>query len=290
MFEWSDVRIFLAVQREGSFTAAARALRIDQTTVGRRLSALESALGARLFRRGRDGPALTAAGVEALERALRMEEEALAFGRVVEARDAQAEGRVRLTTLESLATLFLAPRLPALQRRHPRLALELHADPRSVSLTRREADLALRLSRPEQPGLAARKVATLAYALYGSPAYLAGRPAVAEGLQGHAALGYDEELSATPEARWLAGRARAVPLRSNNVLILREAAAAGLGLAVLPRWVGDSDARLARALDLPVRRDLWLVVHPELRAVARVRAVAEFVAAEARSLGASAQG
>jgi DNA-binding transcriptional LysR family regulator len=283
MFDWADVRIFLSVHREGSFTAAARALRLDQTTVGRRIAALESALGARLLRRGRDGLTLTAAGVEALARAEQMEEAAQSLGRAVEQRDEQPEGKVRLTTLESLATWFLAPRLPRLQQRHPKLSLELHVGHRALSLTRREADLALRLTRPEQPGLVSRKVASLAWGLYGERRWLSKQPTPGPALEGLAAIGFDEELSALPEARWLAATAAQITLRTSSLPAMREACAAGAGLAVLPRWLGDQDPRLSRALDLPVRRDLWLVVHAELRTAARVRAVADFVAAEARA-------
>jgi DNA-binding transcriptional LysR family regulator len=285
MLDWGDIRVFLAVQREGSFSAGARALRIDQTTVGRRVAALESAVGARLFRRGRDGISLTTAGAEALKRGLRMEEEAAGFSRAVGSRDARPEGWLRLTTVESLAACFLAPRLPALRKLHPGITLELCADHRSLSLTRREADLAIRLARPAQPGLVTRRLATVGYALYGAPAYLTARPGLSPDLAEHEVLGYGDELSLTPEARWLAETARgSVALRSNSVLALREAAAAGLGLVPLPRWLGDADPRLRQAMPLPFTRELWLVVHRELRATALIRAVSQFLFAEARAL------
>ena len=285
MLDWGDIRVFLAVQREGSFSAGARALRIDQTTAGRRVAALESAVGARLFRRGRDGISLTAAGTEALERGLRMEEEAAGFARVVGSRDARPEGVLRLTTIESLAVFFLAPRLPRLRKLHPGITLELNGDNRSLSLTRREADLAIRYSRPAQPGLVTRRIATVRYALYGAPAYLGAHPDLSADLAGHEVLGYADELSVIPEARWLAERASArVALRSNSLPALREAAAAGLGLLPLPRWLGGGDPRLRRAMALPFTRELWLVVHEELRSTALVRAVSRFLAAEARAL------
>jgi DNA-binding transcriptional LysR family regulator len=285
MLDWSDIRVFLAVQREGSFSAGARALRIDQTTAGRRVAALEAAVGARLFRRGRDGISLTAAGTEALERGLRMEEEAAGFSRAVGSRDARPEGWLRLTTIESLAIFFVAPRLAALRKLHAGIALELNSDNRSLSLTRREADLAIRYVRPAQPGLVTRRLATVGYALYGAPAYFDARAPLSADLAGHDVLGYAEELSVIPEARWIADRPRArMTMRSNSLPALREAAAAGLGLLPLPRWLGDADPRLRRAMPLSLTRELWLVVHEELRNTALIRAVSKFLAAEARAL------
>ncbi len=294
MFEWSDLRVLTTVHRTGSLSAAAGVLRIDQTTVGRRLSALEAALGARLFHRGRDGLRITRAGDEVLAFAGRMEEEALALERAVQGRDRAASGPVRLTTLESFGSRFLAPRLGALRAKHPGVVLDVHTDNRSLSLTRREADLAVRYRRPEQPGLLARRVGALAYAAYASPAYLAaaGRPRRPADLARHAVLGYDDELAANPEARWLASLVgpAGVAGRSNSVGALAAAAAAGAGIAALPCFVGDADAGLERVLPPAVTRDVWLVVHPELRDVGRVRAVMEFVseavaAAEAELLG-----
>lgn len=145
MFQWSDVHVFLSVAAHGSFTAAASDLAMDQTTIGRRIAALEAALGARLFIRGRSGLALTAAGEEVLDAAREMEAAALALDRRVSGRDRAAEGPVRVTTVETFGGRFVAPRLPALQARHPKIALTLVTSPRLLSLTQREADIAVRL-------------------------------------------------------------------------------------------------------------------------------------------------
>jgi len=281
MFDWSDVRVFLTVQRGGSFSTAARELRMDQTTVGRRIAVLEASLGVKLFRRGRDGLTLTSAGQAVVEHASRMEQDALALDRAVRGQDTAVGGVVRVTTLESFGARFLAPRLGPLRAKHPSLAIDVHTENRSLNLSRREADLAVRFARPVQDGLVARKIGAVAYALYGAPAYVEARGGKrsARDLASHDLLGFDDDLSFIPEAVWLsqnAGAARVV--RSNSVAVLEAGAVAGLGLAVLPCFIADGRADLERVVSAVVMRDLWLVVHAELRGVPRVRAVTDFIA------------
>jgi len=279
MLDWSDIRVFLTVCRSGSFTAAAQTLGVDQTTVGRRVTALEAALGARLFRRGRDGPVLTPAGVAARLRAERMEEEALALGRAIDRVDEAASGPVRLTTLESIASRLLAPRLPLLLQRHPGIRLALHVDNRALSLPRREADAALRLARPRQDGLVARRLAVLGYAAFASEAYLAHRsaPRSVEELSAHRLIGLDQELAGTPEGAWLAAAPGETAFRTNSIASLAAAAREGTGIAVLPNWVAATEPGLVQLFDTGVRRELFWVVHRELRSAGRLRAVATWV-------------
>ena len=157
VFEWSDARVFLAVCREGSFTAAANRLSMNQTTVGRRVAVLEEALGAKLFRRGSGGLVLTSAGEEARVLAEQMETAADGLDRRLRGRDRTVKGVVRVTTAESFARAFLAPRLGPFVRRYPAIEISLRADSRVLSLARREADVAIRPWKPSQPGLVARK-------------------------------------------------------------------------------------------------------------------------------------
>ena len=281
MFDWSDLRIFLTVARKGSFTAAARELRMDQTTVGRRVSALETSLGSKLFRRGRDGLALSAAGREVLALGRPMEDAAHALSLGLDARDHAPAGTVRMTTVESFAGRFLAERIAGLRRAYPEISIELSASNQMLSLTRREADLAIRLARPEQPGLVAKKIGTIGYGLYASRAYLKTHPGT--DLEEHDVLGYDEELDAIPEAKWLAARRhRPFVLRSNSLATLETAAASGAGVTVLPCYVASTRKELVRMLgpEPVVTRDLWLVIHAELADQARVRAVADYVTKE----------
>lgn len=268
VFDWSDLRIFLAVHRAGSLSAAARPLGIDASTAGRRLASLEQALGERLFDRVPEGLVPTAAGAEILDLALAMEEKALAVERALGSREGGIAGTVRLTTVEILASRFLAPRVPPLLAAHPGLRLELLTASRVLDLPRREADLALRMGKPTEPGLAGRKLGSIAFALYGSD-----REAPL--------FAFDESLAHLPESAWLEGfcRGREPILRSNSTAVLFEAVRAGAGNAVLPCWLGD-DAGLQRLIEpeeLP-SRELWLVVHPDSRRIPRIRAVADFLA------------
>ena len=279
MLEWSDLRVFLAVSASSSFTAAAKALHLDQTTVGRRIASLESTLGTKLFRRGRDGLALTAEGHEVLRLAREMEEAALQLERRVGGRDRAAQGSVRMATFETFARRFLAPRTPEFRRKHPEIEWTLVTSARNVSLTRREADVAVRLGKPTQAGLVIRKLGTYAYALYASPSYLTGRTAPRPDLAAHDVLGFDEDLSSIPEAVWLSERTRRYVLRSNSFYVLERAAMAGAGVAVLPCFLADGREDLVR-LD-PTEdvsaRELWIVMHAELATHVRIRTVVDFV-------------
>ena len=279
MLDWSDLRVFLTVAVSGSFTAAAKAAHLDQTTVGRRIASLETTLGTKLFRRGRDGLTLTAEGNEVLRRAREMEESALALERRVGGLDGAAQGPVRVATIDTFGSSFLAPRMPEFRRKHPGIELTLVTGKRVASLTRREADVAVRLEKPAQADLVVRKLGTYAFALYASPSYLAKRPAARADLATHDVLGFNEEAS-FPEAVWLSARARRYALRTNSFAVLERAAIADAGVAVLPCFLADGRHDLVR-LDPNedvTARNLWVVVHHELAKQTRVRAVVDFVA------------
>ncbi|ABC80752.1 LysR family transcriptional regulator [Anaeromyxobacter dehalogenans] len=290
--DWGNLLFFLELSRSGSLARAAKRLGVDRNTVGRRVAALEDELGLPLFERGPQGWACTAAGEELAALASRVEEDVLAIARHADARDRTPAGTVRLTTSVPVASHLLAPAVPSLRARHPRLLLDVSADFRNYDLTRREADLALRLGRPSDAGLVARKVASVAYGFYGSPAF-------AEERRGRMDLARDPVLAyegaTSPQERWMddLAPARLVPFRCNTSLALAAAARTGLGAAVLPCFVADGDPALVR-LDgpEPPSYDLWLLVHGDLRRVPRVRAVIEWVDGvvdEARDLLAGAR-
>jgi DNA-binding transcriptional LysR family regulator len=282
MFGWDDARFFLEIHRTGSLSAAGRKLRVNQSTVGRRLVALELALGARLFDRTPDGYLPTPAGEALLPRAERMEEEALAAARDVAGGEARLAGTVRLTSPEAFGSRFLTTRLADFHRRYPDITLELVADNRALSLSRREADVALRLSRPTQPLLVTRQVAEVGVTLYASEGYLAsrGRPRLAD-LSGHDLIGFDETFQPEAEVRWLAQHARGmrVVFKSNSQQAQLAAAEAGMGLALLSCYLADPVPGLVRVIPASkgVVRGLWLVLHRDLRHTVRVRALAEFL-------------
>ncbi len=285
--DWDDVRVFLAVRQEGSLSAAARLLKLDQSTAGRRLTALEAALDARLFDRTPEGMVLTPAGESIQEAAAAMEHASMDLARRAGGSDARVEGTVRVATSDAFATYFLCGALARLRTAHPGIDVELAVGASMVDLSRREADLAVRLRPkgmpPAQPDLVARKLTEVAFALYASRAYVVrlGLPdPEASGLSGHDLVGYDPDLPPVPGVSWLsehAAGARTV-VRCGSFMSMTAAVIAGLGAAVLPCFIGDAQQTLQRASGAVAWSDCWLVVHPDLRNVARVRAVWEVLA------------
>ncbi|PTL82818.1 LysR family transcriptional regulator [Vitiosangium sp. GDMCC 1.1324] len=282
MFGWDDARFFLEIHRAGSLSAAGRKLRVNQSTVSRRLAALESALGARLFDRTPDGYLLTPAGEALLPRAERMEDEAIAAARDVAGGESRLVGTVRLTAPETFGSRFLTARLADFHQRYPDITLELVADNRAFSLSRREADVALRLDRPTQPLLVTRQVAEVGTTLYAAKAYLStrGKPRSSD-FTGHDLIGFDETFQPEAEVRWLAQRTRGarVVFKSNSPQSQLAAAEAGMGLALLPCYLAEPVPGLVQVLPVSegVVRGLWLVLHRDLRQTARVRALTEFL-------------
>ena len=276
---WDDLRHFLAAARGGSLSAAARAMRVEHTTVGRRLSALEKALGAKLFLRGGRGLRLTKLGERLARVAARMEGEVDRIGRLALASGEEPDGPVRLATSDLLAAELVAPRMGDLVARHPGLSLELVADTPRVGLAKRSADLALRLGRPADDRLVGRKVAAIAFAPYASAAW---SPQRRQSFRTAPLLLLDDrEVAATQETGLLQRFPKArVVLRSNRLHTIWAAARAGAGVALLPCFVGESDPLLVRLGGKAERslRELWLVVDAEVKDSARVRSARAFVA------------
>jgi DNA-binding transcriptional LysR family regulator len=267
--EWSDLRYILIIARAGTLTAAARRLGVNQTTAARRLAAAEAALGARLFER-RDGVLHpTRAGEAAIARAAQVEQEVLALERGIGGADAVAAGTVRLTAVPILANRLLIRAVPGLLARHPRLRIELIAEPRNLNLTRREADIALRLARPESGAALARRIGRLDYAVYGprrrNPDALAW-------------VTYEEGLSHLPQARFIAAQDQSTaPLLLNDAEAIVQAVRAGLGKSLLPCFVGERERGLKRLSRVVLSREIWMLVHRDLRAQARIAAVIDWL-------------
>ncbi len=272
---WNDLRYLLAVEQGGSLSAAAQVLRVNETTVSRRLKSLERTLGVTLMRRSAGRLVLSPAGEAASFRAQRMAGEAAALSDAFGREEDVPGGLVRMTAIPTVVEGCLVPHLAALRRRHPRLALELIAESGNLSLSRREADIAVRLARPVAGDLKIRKVAEMGFAVYAArardPASLPDDFATGDWIV------YDDSLAHLPEARWLAARIqpRQAAIRVNDLRVLVGAVRRGLGFAVLPCFAGDRYPDLHRLSgESPVvSREVWLLIHRQLREVTRVRAV-----------------
>jgi len=275
--DWEDLRTFLALAEAGSLSATARAMKVNHATVSRRLAKLESGLGRALIDRHAGGYGLTAFGHAILEAARPMEQAALAvLNRLDHAPG--LDGCVRLTTTRVLADCFLVRRLGGLGRRHPGLTLEVLTGSRRFSLARREADLALRFGRPEDSALIGRRLTILGSSLYASPEV---RDRVLAGAE-IALIGFDDEGADLPEADWMrrAFPGKRAAFRSNSQTAQAEAAAAGLGLVLLPEFVAAVTPGLVPVAigPKPLERELWLLMRRDLANVPRVRAVADYLA------------
>ena len=291
MLDWDDLRSFLAIARNASLSGAAREMGVRQSTMGRRLEALETRSGVRLFERTPSGFHLTDTGAAILDRVTRIEAETLAIERAITGRDIRLEGVVRLTAVETLAAEILPQVLAGFHEDYPGISVELIADSRNLSLTRREADIALRFARLTQSDVAMRKLGDLASGVYASADYLAlrGVPDFAAGAPGHETLLLPEDAMAMPEMLWFSRlTARATPsLRSNSRHVLLQAARAGLGIALLERFLADPAPDLVR-LPLPepgpAEREVWLAVHNDIRHTPRVRALTDRLTTDLRQM------
>lgn len=285
MLDWDDLRFFLAIARSGSLSAAARELRVTQSTVGRRLASLEGGLGARLLHRTPEGYVPTLAGEAIMGQAERVEAEMRAVERTVGGRDAQLEGVVRVTSVESLASQILVPCFAALQAGSPEVVLELLVGVRHLSLSMREADLAVRLAPFEGHDLVTRRIGTLAYALYASPAYLErlGDPDFGAGCAGHRLVAGLDGAEVPQVAGWLAEMAprATVALRTDSPEAQFRAALCGAGVACLARLRGDAVPAQLHRIEPPgspvTAVSIWLAVHKDNRRTPRIRLVLDAV-------------
>lgn len=286
MLDWNDLRYLLAVARDGSTLAAGRALRVSQTTVARRLAALEEALGLALFERLPSGYRLTAAGEGLLDHARRMEEQADALVASAAAQVRDVSGLVKLSTEEILAVTLLLPIIGEIAARYPGLRIEVESTDAVRDLAAGEADIALRSCRtPAGAGLVGRRLSDDVWSFYCSRAYAAahGIGDAPVDLAQHPIIGGGGAGLWRHYRPWLErlGLSGSIALHQGSTMGLLAAVRAGLGFAILPRVLADSDPDLVRCPPESPRgeRGLWLLTHERLRHTPRIRAVMDTIAA-----------
>jgi DNA-binding transcriptional LysR family regulator len=271
MFDWNDLRYFLAVARQGSTLAAANTLRVNQSTVQRRLAVLEQAIGSRLVERLPTGYRLTETGLALRPHAEAVEAAVEAFRRQTASVDTELTGTVRVTCAEGIAYLVLTPLLEKFHARHPGLRVDVILTDRILDLAKGEADVAIRAAQLEDSTLVGRKISDLSWGFYSTPGYAErhGGMTGTEDVGRHSVIAFDGEVADIQVAKWL---------RS----VAPDDVKSGVGTALLPSHIGDTDGDLVRLLG-PLKEPLsacYLLAHPDLHKTPRVRAFFDFMIEE----------
>jgi len=291
MLDWNDLKYFVAVAQHGSTLAAGRALGVDQSTVQRRLGALERHIGRALVQRHTSGYRLTDFGTEMLEAARNVERAAGDFEQALLVSKRNAAGVIRLTCPEPLVSRFTrSGLLDRFQAQYPGLHVEFVMSDKYVDLRTGEADVALRSGDTDDGVLVGRKVGDSLWAVYASQDYVArrGKPSSVKELAAHPLAGFEEGMAGHRASQWLRQVApnASIVARSGSVLGLVHSVKAGVAIAPLPTALGDAEADLVRVLGpIPaLARDWRLLAMPEIRKTARVSAFFDFMVAEIEAL------
>jgi DNA-binding transcriptional LysR family regulator len=287
MFDWNDLKYFLAIARHGSTIAAARAMKSSQSTVQRRLTALEKAVGHRLVNREATGYRLTDLGEDLRPFAERVELSVGDFQRRVGGAGGQG-GIIRVTCPEPLVQR-MQPLIERFHALHPKLRVEFVMSDRYLDLAKGEADVAFR-SGDTDDELVGRKIADSVWAIYASRGYIEthGRPTRVEDLSAHPLVGLDETMRGHRVSAWLREVApqATIAARNTSVLGMMYAVKSGVGIGPLPTAIADSEPDLVRVFG-PIgelARSWRLLTHPDLRRTPRVAAFFDFVMSERDAL------
>jgi len=279
--DWDDVRYFLAVAKTGSFSAAADYLDTKQTTVGRRISAMERRLGAKLFDRHRHGMEVTPAARGVLAQAEQMMGSAAAIERHLAGLDREMAGIVRVTATEGIAANWLVPRLNELRRLHPDIIVQVISGDQVLDLATRQADIAIRFVRPSANQLVAAKVGATAMSVFVAQNYVEsfGMPQTLEELKDHDLIDQTVLHNLPVMRSWseVIEQCNSVVLRTNSSYAAMEAVRVGYGLSVFPDYAMKANPLLAAPIDLGISREIFLVSHEETNKGARIRTVIDFL-------------
>jgi DNA-binding transcriptional LysR family regulator len=273
--EWSDLRVLLAVARSKTLRASAMSLHVDQSTVARRVAALESALGVRLFERVEGAMTATRVCEAIIGEAELIEHHVLSIQERVSNQDAVIAGSVRVTAVSTIANHILIPAIAELRGRHPALCVELVSDNANLSITRREADIAVRFARPSKDDeMLCRRIGEIEYAAF------AARETTPDDLPW---LTYEDSIANLPQARWIASTRRMeqqAPLLANDGEAILYAVRSGLGKSLLPVVLQSQfgDLQILPQYGTVLSREVWLIVHPRIRRLARIQSVTAWIA------------
>lgn len=281
--KWDDLRFFLALARTRTLAGAAGQLGVDATTVGRRLDRLAASLNSNLFEPGTSGFSLTSSGETLMRHAEEVERSIMAASGALTGERSRLAGTVRISLSEGFASWVVAPGLASFRLRHPDIRLEIATTNGFLNPSRREADLAVMLARPAKGPLVSRKLTDYGLSLYAARDYVArcAAPLTRASLRDHPLIGYIPDFIYAEELRYLAeiDDNLAPSLSSSSINVQHAMTRAGAGIAVLPDFIGQNDPQLQCLLadSVHIRRSFWIVVHHDLRRVARVAAVIDWL-------------
>ncbi|PIQ34654.1 MAG: LysR family transcriptional regulator [Zetaproteobacteria bacterium CG02_land_8_20_14_3_00_50_9] len=272
---WDDLRLFLAVAREGSISGGARALGVQHSTVSRRMRSLEQALGVRLIERKKSGYELTQAGENLKVAASNMEHQMLQVDSKLGGQDARLQGELRVTAINSMASTLLMPMFTGFNRQYPDVELHIMTSNKNISLVERNADIAIRLTNTPTDALIGKRIATVASTIYASRQYLAEQGKTAKKAEwiGVSCCGFHQtwtKKQSGPQRRHF---------NVDDTLLTLAALKQQQGLAYLPCFLGDQDPELLRVCppDPQMHLGLWLLIHPDLKKTARVIAFCDYL-------------
>jgi DNA-binding transcriptional LysR family regulator len=281
---WDEFRLVKAIADTGSLAGAGDVLSLNHSTVFRRLNALEQDLGSRLFERSRTGYVPTPAGEEMVSLAGRMAEDITEFERRVAGRDVKPSGELRVTTNDSFVAHLTTPLFGAFCRQFPEIRLDVVVDNRALNLSKRDADIAIRATAEPPETLVGRRIAAIAWSVYGASDAAHGMTDEPSSFAAEPWVGFGDAFVNIGPARWMA---RSVPqakvsYRLNTILGMAQAIQSGVGIGIVPCFIGDRTPGLKRLLKSPLVFDasLWLLTHPDLKNSARVRAFIDFMGRE----------
>jgi len=283
MFNWDDLKYFLAMADEGSLSAAARKLNVSQPTLSRRLTTLEEQVGSDLFARTRTGLEMTAIGEQLIDHARHMRDDVYSIERMITGHDSSLQGNVVISCIEILGADWLVRHTRPFREQFPGITVEFKIENAASDLLRREADIAVRMFRPVQNDLIAKRTGTMKYGYYASKKYIEkhGMPQNMKDLSGHEfILPHDEILAHTNKFNKRAFHPTGnIAFRSNNLISLASAVREGFGIGAYSCIMADKDPNLVRLFDdlVVFSSDIWLVSHAELRRSARIRAMYDFL-------------
>jgi DNA-binding transcriptional LysR family regulator len=280
---WDNLRIYLAIARAGSLSEAAKHLRLDHSTLSRRLGQLELSLGGAVFERSRKGLKRTELGERILASAEQMESGAVALREAMDSGSQIPSGKVRVAMMEGIGSLYLARRLKPLLDAQPLIKVELVTSAQLVNISRREADLFLSFFKPQGRGLHIEPAGKFRLALYGAERYFKqfGKPRSRADLSSHRFVSYIDDLIQVDTVRWLDEVITnpQLALLSNSMIAQMAAAASGVGLVLLPCFAVQKEDELESVLanEIQVERELFLSVHHDLQYSVRVRTVMDYL-------------